>query len=70
MYAIRSYYAELVQDVADKFQIIAREKNISINTIYSKSLPLVAASIAACCSRDRCASDSKKRRRSSLSFIV
>ncbi len=37
--------AELVQDVADKFQIIAREKNISINTIYSKSLPLVYADI-------------------------
>ena len=37
--------AELVQDVADKFQIIAREKKISINTIYSKSLPLVYADI-------------------------
>ncbi len=37
--------AELVQDVADKFQIMAREKNISINTIYSKSLPLVYADI-------------------------
>lgn len=37
--------AELVQDVADKFQIIAKEKNISINTIYSKSLPLVFADI-------------------------
>ena len=37
--------AELVQDVADKFQIIAKEKNISINTIYSKSLPLVYADI-------------------------
>jgi signal transduction histidine kinase len=37
--------AELVQDVADKFQIIAKKKNISINTIYSKSLPLVYADI-------------------------
>ncbi|WP_347839410.1 HAMP domain-containing sensor histidine kinase [uncultured Draconibacterium sp.] len=37
--------AELVQDVADKFQLIAKEKNISINTIYSKSLPLVYADI-------------------------
>ncbi len=37
--------AELVQDVADKFQIIAKEKNISINTIYSKSLPLIYADI-------------------------
>lgn len=37
--------AELVQDVSDKFQLIAKEKNISINTIYSKSLPLVYADI-------------------------
>ena len=37
--------AELVQDVADKFQVLAKEKNISINTIYSKSLPLVYADI-------------------------
>ena len=37
--------AELVQDVADKFQLIAKDKNISINTIYSKSLPLVYADI-------------------------
>ena len=37
--------AELVQDVADKFQLLAKEKNISINTIYSKSLPLVYADI-------------------------
>ncbi len=37
--------AELVQDVSDKFQIIAKEKNISINTIYSKNLPLVFADI-------------------------
>lgn len=37
--------AELVQDVSDKFQIIAKDKNISINTIYSKSLPLVYADI-------------------------
>ena len=37
--------AELVQDVADKFQIIAKKKNISINTIYSKSLPMVYADI-------------------------
>lgn len=37
--------AELVQDVADKFRIIAREKNISINTIFSKSLPMVYADI-------------------------
>ncbi len=37
--------AELVQDVADKFQVLAKERNISINTIYSKSLPLVYADI-------------------------
>lgn len=37
--------AELVQDVADKFQILAKEKNISINTIYSKKLPMVFADI-------------------------
>lgn len=37
--------AELVQDVADKFQILAKAKNISINTIYSKNLPLVFADI-------------------------
>lgn len=37
--------AELVQDVADKFQLIAKEKNISINTIYSKSLPMVYADV-------------------------
>ena len=37
--------AELVQDVADKFKILAREKNISINTIYSKNLPMVYADI-------------------------
>ncbi len=37
--------AELVQDIADKFRIIAKEKNISINTIFSKSLPMVYADI-------------------------
>lgn len=37
--------AELVQDVSDKFQVLAKQKNISINTIYSKSLPLVNADI-------------------------
>ena len=37
--------AELVQDVSDKFQVLAKQKNISINTIYSKSLPLVYADI-------------------------
>lgn len=37
--------AELVQDVSDKFQIIAKEKNISINTIYSKNLPQVFADV-------------------------
>jgi len=37
--------AELVQDVADKFKIIAKEKNININTIYSKRLPMVYADI-------------------------
>ncbi len=37
--------AELVQDVSDKFRILAKDKNISINTIYSKSLPLVFADI-------------------------
>lgn len=37
--------AELVQDIADKFRIIARDKNISINTIFSKNLPMVYADI-------------------------
>lgn len=37
--------AELVQDVADKFRVIAKEKNISINTIFSKDLPMVYADI-------------------------
>lgn len=37
--------AELVQDITDKFRIIAKEKNISINTIFSKSLPMVYADI-------------------------
>jgi len=34
-----------VQDITDKFRIIAKEKNISINTIFSKSLPMVYADI-------------------------
>ena len=38
--------AELVQDVAGKYRLIAQEKGISINTILSKSLPLVYADIA------------------------
>jgi len=38
--------AELIQDVADKYRIIAKEKGISINTIYSKNLPLVQADLA------------------------
>ncbi len=38
--------AELVQDVTDKYRIIAKEKGISFNTIYSKNLPLVSADLA------------------------
>lgn len=38
--------AELVQDIANKYRIIAKEKGISINTVLSKSLPLVEADVA------------------------
>jgi len=38
--------AELVQDVADKYRIIAKEKGISFNTVYSKNLPVVSADLA------------------------
>ena len=38
--------AELLQDIADKYRIIAKKKGISINTVYSKDLPLVYADIA------------------------
>ncbi|GAA4325010.1 ATP-binding protein [Pontixanthobacter gangjinensis] len=38
--------AEIIQDTADKYRILAKEKGISINTIYSKDLPLVYGDIA------------------------
>ncbi|QDO95481.1 HAMP domain-containing histidine kinase [Formosa sediminum] len=38
--------AEIIQDIADKYRIIAKNKGISINTVYSKDLPLVYADIA------------------------
>lgn len=38
--------AELIQDIADKYRILAQKKGISINTVYSKDLPLVYADIA------------------------
>ncbi|MCH4824228.1 HAMP domain-containing histidine kinase [Gramella lutea] len=38
--------AEIIQDTADKYRFLAREKGISINTIYSKDLPLVYGDIA------------------------
>lgn len=38
--------AELMQDVADKYRLIAQEKGISINTVYSKNLPMVEADLA------------------------
>ncbi|WP_455169896.1 ATP-binding protein [Aegicerativicinus sediminis] len=38
--------AELIQDIADKYRIIAKRKGVSINTVYSKDLPLVYADIA------------------------
>jgi len=38
--------AELIQDTADKYRIIAQKKGISINTIYSKNLPMVEADLA------------------------
>ncbi len=38
--------AELVQDVAEKFRILAQKKSISINTIYSKNLPLAFVDIS------------------------
>ncbi len=36
---------ELVHDIANKYRLIARNKGISVNTILSKSLPLVKADI-------------------------
>ncbi|SHI31064.1 Signal transduction histidine kinase [Mesonia phycicola] len=38
--------AEIIQDIADKYRIITKNKGININTIYSKDLPLVYADIA------------------------
>ncbi|WP_228851434.1 sensor histidine kinase [Aegicerativicinus sediminis] len=38
--------AELIQDIADKYRIIAKRKGVSINTVYSKDLPLVYGDIA------------------------
>ncbi len=38
--------AEIIQDIADKYRIIAKNKGVSLNTIYSKDLPLVYADIA------------------------
>jgi len=38
--------AEIIQDIADKYRIIAKEKGVSLNTVYSKDLPLVYADIA------------------------
>jgi len=36
---------ELVHDIANKYRLIAKDKGVSINTILSKSLPLVRADI-------------------------
>ncbi|MFC4720726.1 ATP-binding protein [Geojedonia litorea] len=38
--------AEIIQDIADKYRIIAQNKGVSLNTVYSKDLPLVYADIA------------------------
>lgn len=38
--------AEIIQDIADKYRILAHKKGVSINTVYSKNLPLVYADIA------------------------
>jgi len=38
--------AEIIQDLADKYRFIAQKKGVSLNTIYSKDLPLVYADIA------------------------
>ncbi len=38
--------AEIIQDIADKYRIIAKKKGVSLNTVYSKDLPLVYADIA------------------------
>jgi signal transduction histidine kinase len=38
--------AEIIQDIADKYRIIAQDKGVSLNTVYSKDLPLVYADIA------------------------
>lgn len=38
--------AEIIQDIADKYRIIAKEKGLSINTVYSQDLPLVYGDIA------------------------
>jgi signal transduction histidine kinase len=38
--------SELISDIINKYQIIAKEKNISINTDLSKNLPAVFADIS------------------------
>lgn len=38
--------AEIIQDIADKYRILAHKKGVSINAIYAKDLPLVYADIA------------------------
>ncbi len=38
--------AEIIQDIADKYRILAHKKGVSINTVYSRELPPVYADIA------------------------
>ena len=38
--------AELVYDVADKFRILSQKKGVSINTVISKDVPVVAADVS------------------------
>ncbi len=40
------FISELVNDISSKYQLIANDKNISINTILSKELPLVYADVS------------------------
>ncbi|MEO5984382.1 MAG: ATP-binding protein, partial [Ferruginibacter sp.] len=40
------FISELVNDITSKYQLIAKEKNISITTFLSKELPTVFADIA------------------------
>jgi signal transduction histidine kinase len=40
------FISELVSDISNKYQLIAQEKNIKINTVLSKELPAVFADVS------------------------